>query len=108
MQKTKPVKRPSNRAQCPADIVRISRQVQGLVIPMLILLNGIQRKSQVIQRFQPLLVSGTLTSGTSPVGFCIEKSRAKAAADEPIDEKSEMEEEDDFELIEMEEKVAPQ
>ena len=36
------------------------------------------------------------------------KEGAKAAANKPIDEKSEMEEEDDFELIEMEEKVAPQ
>ena len=36
------------------------------------------------------------------------KERAKAAADEPIDEKLEMEEVEDCEIIEMEEKEAPE
>ncbi len=54
LQNTKPVKPPSKRAECRADIARISRLIQSLLIQMSIRLRSNQRQSLEIQS---LLVS---------------------------------------------------
>jgi hypothetical protein len=56
LQNTKPVKPPSNHAQCPADIARISRLNPIPKIPMRIHLNSQEKKILI---FQPLSVAVT-------------------------------------------------